>query len=143
MKKLILALVLIVTVSTVLLGAEAQTRPHWRTGEILRGGEPGQDPNQLVTMQLDNIKPVIASSASVPGTWTIVLPTTYSFVKITDAHAATGTCNALSIAAASEGMVLYIFNGDASPTSGIATISSNKMGVLFYASATWNLLSDE
>lgn len=139
MKKIALCMVLffLSLAACAVFGAEAQTLPVMRQGER----PDGLDIRTGLLMRLDNIKPVIASFTTVSASDTIVVPVTYSYCRIADN--ATPSTNILSLAAASEGMLLYIFNNDASATSGIATISSGKCGQLFYASGSWRLIADE
>ena len=121
---------------------------HWNDGVLVRGGE---FLNNAIDEKIDtadyNDRSLgaqvarVATYTTVSATTTISIPSTYSYVRISDN--ATDSTNVLSFAAASEGMLLYIYNNDASATSGIATISTLKMGSLMYASGSWRLLSDE
>jgi hypothetical protein len=102
----------------------------------------------LGTMSTENATDYVARSKIVLGTPatvvasdTIAISVTGSYVKITDDGV--DADNAISFAAGTEGQIIYVFNGDASPTSGIATISSLGVGSVIYASATWCLLEDE
>lgn len=82
-------------------------------------------------------------STDVVATDPITLPGNTSFVRI-DATTVTSTPTiSISSTGAVEGQVLYVFNGNASATDGIATISSNKMAQFFFASGAWRLIADE
>lgn len=81
----------------------------------------------------------------VNATNTLSIPATFSYIQIQDN--ATDSTNIISAASfapgGTEGQIINIFNGDASSTSGLATITTLKLGSMMYASAAWRLLSDE
>lgn len=119
--------------------AEVQTVPRWQAGEVVRS-ESGKDINEALGMKLDNIKPTIKTFGTIAASTSTVIPVNYSYVRIT---AAPSTAVGLSLAAGTDGQLLYIYNDSATSTSGIATITYGNMGSLFYASGSWHLLSDE
>lgn len=119
--------------------AEVQTVPFWNSGEVVRS-ESGKDINEALAMKLDNIKPTIKTYGTIAASTSTVIPVNYSYVRIT---AAPSTAVGLSLAAGTDGQLLYIYNDSATSTSGIATITYGNMGSLFYASGSWHLLSDE
>jgi hypothetical protein len=113
------------------------TTYSWRAGEVGRGTEL----NAAFATKMNAETPVISSSASVAAGATITVPVTNGLVLITNDSA--GEANLLSLGAGSSGQMLFIYNGDASATSGIATISAGKIGMLVYANSGWRLVADE
>lgn len=92
----------------------------------------------------DKTQAVLTKYATdVVATDPITLPGNTSFVRI-DATTVTSTPTiSISTTNSIEGQILYVYNGNASATDGIATISSGKMAQFFYASGAWRLISDE
>lgn len=130
----IVFILLCLSLAVTLTGA---TTHSWRAGEVGRGTEL----NSAFSTKMNAETPVISSYATVAAANTITVPITNGLVLITDN--ATDSTNALSISAGSSGQFLFIHNGDASATSGIATISNGKIGMLIYASGAWKLVADE
>lgn len=130
----IVFILLCLSLAVTLTGATTYT---WRAGEIGRGTEL----NSAFSTKMNAETPVVSSYATVAAAATITVPITNGLVLITDN--ATDSANALSLAAGSSGQILFIHNGDASATSGIAAISSGKAGMLLYASGAWKLIADE
>lgn len=132
MKRYFFALVVLL-VACLSVAAVVEAKNRWRPDQL---GVLGKDLNDL------RDRPGIGSPQTVSATTTIAInPATYSFWTITDN--ATDSTNTLSLSAGADWQIIYIYNGDASATSGIATISNGKVGSLIYASGSWRLLSDE
>lgn len=110
----------------------------WDDGEIVRGGEKL---NNALGEKADRGLIILGTYSGVTASNSITIPVTTSYVRIADN--ATDSTNLLSIAAGSDGQIIYIYNGDASSTSGVATITTLHVGSVLYASGSWRLLTDE
>jgi hypothetical protein len=103
----------------------------WYDGEIVRGTKI----NVALGDKLDNAQPRLATYTTVAAGATIAVPSTYGYVRITDDAGVAG--NVVTVAAGTDGQMLFIFNGDAQTTVGAAIIPAltGRWGI--YASGTW------
>jgi len=91
----------------------------------------------------DKTQLAVTRATAIPASQTIAIPGTTSYAYISAATATGVHTLSIGTTGAVDGQVMYIFNADASPTAGIATISANSIGVVFFASPSWRLISDE
>lgn len=132
--RLILAVLVAVVLSfaVVAWAVNPSGKATWRADEL-----PilGKDLNEL------RQRPILTPSTTVSGANTTTIPVTHGLVQI---DSGTGsTAYTLSIAAGVAGQEITIFNNGASATSGIATISSGKIGRIIYVGSAWRLIADE
>jgi len=104
---------------------------YWYDGEIVRGTKI----NLSLGNKFDNARPVLATYTTVAAGATIAVPSTYGYVRITDDG--TAAANEVTVAAGTDGQMLFVFNGDAQATVGAVTIPTltGKWGI--YASGIW------
>ena len=105
---------------------------YWYDGEIVRGNKINAALDEKFTQG------IVSSIQTISATNTLVVPLGYAFTKISPTGAS--ATNLLSIAVATEGSIIYIFNGTPDSTSGVATITPQHVGAVFYGSGSWRLL---
>ena len=129
-------LILAVLVLAVAVGAWAGTsgKVTWRDGELPM---LGKDLNELRS------RVIVTPHKHVTATESLVITPTCSFIMIDNNPACATNTYTASTTGAVDGMILYLYNDSATAATGLATIATQKMGVLFYADSAWKLIADE
>lgn len=129
--------VLTVLVMSLAVGAWAVNpsgKVEWREGELML---QGRELNEL------RARHIVSPHKHVTATETLVITPTCSFIMIDNNPACATNTYTASTTGAVDGMLLYIYNDSATAATGLATIATQKMGVLFYADGAWKLIADE
>ena len=130
-----LFLLLVVFSATLAIWAGYSGKVDWRHDEI---GILGKDLNEMRHRHIVRMHQHYTATDSL-----VIYPALQSFVMIDNNTANATNSFTATTTGAVDGQLLYIYNDSATSTSGIATITTQKIGVLMYADSKWVMVSDE